>query len=173
VGEGVAVRPLRSAEDWRQSLLLRREEEGEERPVPPGHAQFLQRSNEEAQRLVETGRAAYFGAFVDRRLRSMVGIVSDGGGVARFQNVGTHPAHRRRGLASARLARAGAFGLSDLGADLLVIVADQEGPALGLYRSLGFVPVEVQWGLSAPTGPGSTPNHPDMRSRHHPRATEN
>jgi ribosomal protein S18 acetylase RimI-like enzyme len=165
VAGGVAVRPLRSADDWRQYLLLRREEEGRDRPVPPGHAQFLQRSTEEARRLVETGRAGYLGAFVDHRLRSAAGIVSDGAGVARFQNVGTHPAHRRRGLASALLARAGAFGFSDLGADRLVIVADQDGPAVGLYRSLGFVPVEVQWGLSAPTGPGSARSHPDMRSR--------
>jgi ribosomal protein S18 acetylase RimI-like enzyme len=157
VAAGVAVRRLRSAEDWRQALLLRQEEEGEE-PVPPGHARFLHRSTEESKRLVETGRAAYFGAFVGDHLRSLAGIVSDGSGVARFQNVGTHPAYRRRGLASALLARAGAFALSELRADLLVIVADQAdqaGPAVDLYRSLGFAPVEVQWGLSAPTGPGS------------------
>jgi ribosomal protein S18 acetylase RimI-like enzyme len=161
---GVAVRPLRSAEDWRQHLLLRHdEEEAEAHPVPPGHAQFLQRSTEESRRLVDQGRAAYFGAFVDDRLRSVAGIVSDGRGVARFQNVGTHPAYRRRGLASALLARAGTFGLADLGADLLVIVADQDGPAADLYHSLGFTPVEVQWGLSAPTGPGSALGRPEQQ----------
>jgi ribosomal protein S18 acetylase RimI-like enzyme len=172
IEDGVAVRPLRSAEDWRQSLILRQEEEGQDHPVPPGHTLFLQRSIEESERLVSEGRAAYFGAFVDDRLRSVAGIVSDGSGVARFQNIGTHPDYRRRGLASALLARAGTFGLADLGADLLVIVADQDGPAAGLYRSLGFAPVEVQWGLSAPRGPGSAPGEPEPAKEPRLRATE-
>jgi ribosomal protein S18 acetylase RimI-like enzyme len=112
------------------------------------------RSTSESRRLTERGHAAYFGAFVDHRLCSVVGIVSDRQGLARFQNVGTDPAWRNRGLALSLVARAGGFGLSTLRADRLVIVADQDGPAPDLYRSLGFTPVEAQWGLSASTVTG-------------------
>jgi ribosomal protein S18 acetylase RimI-like enzyme len=153
-GEAV-LRPLGSEGDWRQSLLLRHTLDSEDHPLPAGHSQFIARSTAECRLLTDQGHAAYFGAFVDNRLCSVVGIVSDGQGVARFQNVGTHPACRNRGLASSLLARAGAFGLSDLGADRLVIVADRGGPATDLYRSLGFAPVEAQWGLSTSTVPGA------------------
>jgi ribosomal protein S18 acetylase RimI-like enzyme len=147
VGGEPRIRPLRSADDWRQELLLR-SVDGEDAPRPPGHRQFLERSTHEARRMVEEGRAEYFGAFSDDRLVSVVGIASDGKGVARYQNVGTHRGFRRRGYASALLARAGSFAVDEFGAGQLVIVADRDGPAAGLYRSLGFEPVEGQWGLS-------------------------
>jgi ribosomal protein S18 acetylase RimI-like enzyme len=142
------IRPLRSADDWRQELLLRASLDGEDAPLPPGHREFLERSTHEARRMVEGSQAEYFGTFSDGRLGSVVGIASDGQGVARYQNVGTHPDFRRRGHASALLARAGSFAVEEFGAGLLVIVADRDGPASGLYRSLGFDPVEGQWGLS-------------------------
>jgi ribosomal protein S18 acetylase RimI-like enzyme len=142
------IRPLRSDDDWGQELGLRVTLAGEDGPPPPGHHAFLERSTAESRRLVESGHAGYFGAFVDDRLCSVVGIASDGLGVARYQNVGTHPEYRRRGFASTLLSRAGSFGREVFGARLLVIVADLDGPAVGLYRSVGFDPVEEQWGMS-------------------------
>ena len=46
VADGIVVRPLRSSEDWRQELQLRREEALEDGPPPPGHAAFLERSTD-------------------------------------------------------------------------------------------------------------------------------
>lgn len=40
--------------------------------------------------------------------------------------------------------RAGSYGVRQLGAGKLVIVADPGGPAVGIYRSLGFVEIERQ-----------------------------
>jgi predicted GNAT family acetyltransferase len=91
--------------------------------------------------------------FEDGRLLSSLGIVSDGSGLARFQSVETHPAARRRGLASALVHHAGKAAL-DRGAKRLVIVADPEYHAIGIYRSLGFVESETQVQLTRP--PGST-----------------
>ena len=51
--------------------------------------------------------------------------------------VETHPDSRGRGLASALLHRAGGAAL-EAGAETLVIVADPEYHAIGLYRSAGF-----------------------------------
>ncbi len=75
---------------------------------------------------------------------SYLGVVSDLGGTVRFQTVETHPDHRRRGLAGWLVYTAGTQGLRRFDAQRLVIVADPHGPAINLYRSLGFVATEHQ-----------------------------
>lgn len=150
----VTVRRLHTDGDWRQEMLLRLEEGAEEGSLPLHHAEFVERRTAEAARLVEAGTAQYFGAFHAGRLCSVVGIASDGWGVARFQNVATRADYRRQGLASQLVRVAGAFGVASMGARRLVIVADHGGPAARLYRSLGFSPVEAQLGLSVSTGEG-------------------
>jgi ribosomal protein S18 acetylase RimI-like enzyme len=76
-------------------------------------------------------------------LLSSLGIVADGSGLARFQSVETRPDARRRGLASALVHKAGHLALGR-GARRLVIVADPEYHAIGIYRSLGFREAETQ-----------------------------
>ncbi len=144
------IRPLRSDEDWGDDLLLQLALDAEQEPLAVGHRGYLERRTDEARRMVEGRCTEYFGVFTDGALCSVTGIASDGRGVARYQNVGTLPGYRRRGFASALLARAGSFAVDVWGARLLVIVADRGGPAAGLYRSLGFAPVEEQWGMSVP-----------------------
>jgi ribosomal protein S18 acetylase RimI-like enzyme len=147
-GGSTILRPLRSDEDWRQDLLLLLALDAEEAPLHPGHDEYLERRTDEARTMVGRKQAEYFGAFADDRLCSVVGIASDGQGVARYQSVGTLSDYRRRGFASALLARAGSFAVDEWGARLLVIVADRDGPAAALYRSVGFDPTEEQWGMS-------------------------
>ncbi len=145
----LTIRTLSSVDDWHQELLLQQALEVGD-AAPRGYREFLERNTDEARRLVEERHAVYVGAFSEGRLRSVVGIASDGQGVARYQNVGTHPDFRGRGYASALLTRAGSYGAEQFGADLLVIVADRDGPAAHLYQSVGFTIVEGQWGLSSP-----------------------
>ena len=150
LGEATTIRPLRSDEDWGDELDLQSTLDAEQAPLAVGHHEYLERRTDEVKMMVEQRCTEYFGAFTDGHLCSVVGIASDGEGVARYQNVGTLPDYRRRGFASALLARAGAFAVEEWGAGLLVIIADRGGPAAGLYQSLGFAPVEEQWGMSAP-----------------------
>ena len=111
---------------------------------PPASAEdFLGGQVAAARALTELGHATWFGAFEDRRLLSSLGIVSDGSGLARFQTVETHPDARRRGLASALVHHAGQAALRDGNATRLVIVADPDYHAIGIYRSLGFVETET------------------------------
>jgi ribosomal protein S18 acetylase RimI-like enzyme len=136
-------RPLRDDDDWRQALELRlavADEEGEDSPT---HVSFIERSVDEARSLAETGYGWRFGAFVDGRLGSSLGVVLDADGLARYQTVETHPALRRQGLASMLVHSAGQRAF-EAGARTLVIAAVTDGPAIGIYRALGFAAREHQ-----------------------------
>ena len=60
------------------------------------------------------------------------------GSRARYRVVVTHADFRRRGLAGAVVHAAGEWALAQPGVEQVVIVADTDGPAINLYRSLGF-----------------------------------
>lgn len=135
------LRPLAGDADWAQALALHTA------CVDPGDVhvteEFLAGRVAAARALCELGHATWLGAFAAGRLLSALGVVSDGGGLARFQAVETHPEARRRGLASALVHRAGEEALAH-GAATLVIVADPEYHAIGIYRALGFAGSETQ-----------------------------
>ncbi|TDD87964.1 GNAT family N-acetyltransferase [Actinomadura darangshiensis] len=106
----------------------------------------------EERRLCEAGDATWFGAFVDGQMRAGLGIVPDGQGLARYQHVETHPAFRRRGLASSLVHFAGTKAMAE-GARTLVMVADPDAEAIGIYRSLGFTKTEHQVRLQRSVDP--------------------
>ncbi len=105
---------------------------------------FARQKNAQERRLVDSGRGQRFGAFVDGELVSTAGIFVTEDGVARFQSVETHTEHRRQGLAAAVVHAAGQHALDQFGVRTLVIVADTDGDAIGLYRRLGFAESERQ-----------------------------
>lgn len=138
----VACRLLDGPADWEQAMRLRLDTD--DGPRSSLHRQFLQARVAQEQRVVAGGHGGWFGAFADGRMVSGLGVFSDGAGVARYQSVMTAPDWRRRGLASRLLFLAGEYAREVLHADTLVIVADPDGPALKLYRSLGFTGVQRQ-----------------------------
>ena len=71
-----------------------------------------------------------------------MGLFRASEGLARFQSVETHPDARRRGLAGTLVHHVSGFGLSELGARILVMVADPTDAAIRLYRALGFTDSE-------------------------------
>jgi predicted GNAT family acetyltransferase len=87
-------------------------------------------------------------------------VVADAAsGLARYQNVETHPDFRQRGLAGTLAWQAGRDALASLGAaGTLVIVADPDYVAISIYRSIGFTSVESCIGFQRPeASPGSKP----------------
>jgi ribosomal protein S18 acetylase RimI-like enzyme len=96
------------------------------------------------RQLQSQGYGAWFGAFLAGRMVSGLGVFGDGSGAVRFQNVETHPEHRNKDLAGTLVHAASRYAQQDLGAQTQVIVADQTGTAIRIYRSVGFRDAETQ-----------------------------
>jgi len=140
------IRPLESDGDWQQSFDLGVRCYGESGP-------YLERRARARRQLTEAGRAAWFGAFTGRRLLAQLGVCDAGRGLARYQDVETDPASRRRGLAGTLVWRGGRYAAEALGASTLVIVADPAQAAIRLYRACGFADAQSQFSFQrAPEG---------------------
>jgi ribosomal protein S18 acetylase RimI-like enzyme len=141
-------RPLRGDDDWRQQLELSLAGEGE-------HVtrEFAARRARAQRAVTEAGHGQWFGAFLGDRLASTMGLVRADGGLARFQEVKTHPVARGRGLAGTLVHHASRFGFDELGAETLVMVADPDYLAIRIYRQVGFEDTETQ--LAAALAPPS------------------
>lgn len=134
------LRPLATDADWEQRVeLARATYDGE----PGASFDSYARGRVAAERaLQEQGLGHRWGAFVDDRLLATAALYRVAGDVARYQVVETHPDARRQGLAGTLVHHVGSHGLTELGAGLLVIVADADDEAIRLYRALGFADAE-------------------------------
>lgn len=140
-------RELSDDHDWQQAAELRAVlSEGE----PGAESAFLHARLASERALTKAGHGSWFGAFLDGQLVAQLGLITDGSGIARYQNVETHPAWRQQGLAGTLVWRAGQHGLDNLGAATLVMAADPQYVAIRVYRSVGFVDAETQIGFERP-----------------------
>jgi ribosomal protein S18 acetylase RimI-like enzyme len=117
--------------------------------VDDGYREFNRLKVAHDRELVEAGHGKWFGAFDGDRLRASLGLMLDGAGLARFQNVQTHPGDRNQGIASTLVHRASTDGFEQ-GAKTLVMVADPDYLAIRIYRTLGFNDSETQLAISIP-----------------------
>jgi GNAT superfamily N-acetyltransferase len=148
------VREVTSDEDWEGRARLSQQ-------LYPNTSEdtfmtYARQKNAQERKLVEAGRGKRFGAFVDDMIVSTAGIFVTEDGVARYQSVETHPDHRRKGLAAAVVHVAGQHALDHLDVRRLVIVADTDGEAIGIYRRLGFNDVERQLMMEKRSGEWAT-----------------
>lgn len=149
------VRALDGEEDWEARARLSRHVDA--RPTEEAFMTFARQKNVQERRLVDAGRGQRFGAFVDGELIATAGVFVTEDGVARFQSVETHPDHRRQGLAAAVVHAAGRHALDHLGVRTLVIVADTDGEAIGVYRRLGLADHERQLMMEMRSGEWAGP----------------
>lgn len=99
---------------------------------------FVMETNANRKQLVDSGRAAWFGAFFDGEMVANLGMVVCGE-TGRYQSVETNISHRRRGLASHLLGIA-AIWSHERGCKNWVIVAQETNDAGRVYRRAGFSP---------------------------------
>jgi hypothetical protein len=144
-------RELSGDADWEQVLRLREaawlSEDG-----TGGDSAFTQGRVTAERAMCEAGLGTWHGAFLGGDLVAQMGVVADpSSGLARYQNVETHPGFRRLGLAGTLTWHAGCAALAALRPEgTLVIVADPDDVAIRVYRSLGFTDTEPQVGLARP-----------------------
>lgn len=131
------LRALHSEQDWRQAIELGLSADAEH-DGEPGARTYMERRMAAVRRVCEAGHGSWFGAFREGEMVAGLGIFAAGAGVARFQSVDTHPAHRRQGLATHLLFLAAEYARASLGARSLVIAADPDYHAIEMYRALGF-----------------------------------
>lgn len=129
------VRPFREG-DWTAAVDLEMEEFDDR--------EFFRRRYEARRAALEAGAAIWMAVGIEGRVSAVAGLIDAGGGVARYQDVLTSPSFRRRGAATALLGALARAARERFGTRRLVIVADPEGPAIDLYRRLGFRDVEQQ-----------------------------
>lgn len=137
------VRPLTSEEDWRSVLSIEADEGQEAEDTGYSEARLRQQ-----RALVATGRAVWLGVEEQGAVVATAGIADAGGGSVRFQDVQTLRRARRRGCASALVAAGARVAADRFGSTRAVLVAEPAGPAIGLYRRLGFEQAETQVQLS-------------------------
>lgn len=141
---------LKPLEDWQQwmqmELAVNRAAPPHERHDEAGHLSYLQGKAAEYEGMISAGLGQWFGAYLDGQLAASLGLFV-WEGVGRFQTVSTHPQFRRQGLCGTLVHHAATVGLQQMGARQLVMVADPDYVAIGIYESVGFVHSERQMGL--------------------------
>lgn len=145
VASAAGVRPLASDHDWAAEAAIARAEDDE---ADAEQLAFARRRSAEKRGIAAAGRAVWLGAEVDGEIVATAGIADAGDRTARFQDVQTLAAHRRRGRATALIAAGVRTAAARFGSVRFVLVAERAGPAIGLYRRLGFREVETQLQLS-------------------------
>lgn len=141
-GEAV-IRALTSDDDWHQAAALFAAVKADS---PAADPMFVAARIAARRAAAAAGIATWFGAFIDDSLLADLGVYTAAAdGLARYQDVGTHPSARRRGLAGTLVWRVGHQLLADADIRQLVIVADPDDVAIGIYESIGFVVRESQF----------------------------
>ena len=102
-----------------------------------GLRRLLDRRMASWRALTASDRGAWFGAFLGGTLIGDAGIFWDDE-LARFQNVETHPGHRRQGVCGTLVAHVGRAISERLKKIAFVLEADEDDHAARIYESLGF-----------------------------------
>lgn len=151
--EGYVLGLLDPDDEPSWAALVEMEMADEFHGTPDAHRLFLRRRYDGHRRAIRAGHGSWWAATTAEGVpAATLGVFGAGAGRARYQSVMTHPEHRRRGLAGALVRAAGRHALEHLGARSLVIVADPEGPAIGVYRRAGLADAQQQTALYRPGG---------------------
>ncbi len=138
--EGVDIREVTRAEDWEKVLehhVLTR---------PEGFAEKAYRSFKIMrlavfQALIYEARGHWYGAFKGAELVADMGIFHREG-ISRFQEVSTHPDHRRQGICAALVHAVSCLEQAARPGNKMVILADKGEPAERIYKRLGYAEIE-------------------------------
>lgn len=148
VNAEVAVRKIESDADWeaviRNGVLC----SDPKYFSSEAKCEEFQRSRmQEYRRMSEAGLGHWFGAYLGDQLVGDLGIYHDGE-IGRYQNVGTHPEHRRKGVCGTLVYETANLAFAEYGVTKLVMEADTEYHAAKIYESVGFQRCETNYALT-------------------------
>lgn len=140
----IIVRPIETDEEWNAVIDVQMTDDwyleaDSQRP-------FLTKQTKTLRDMVNAGFGKRFGAFLENTLVGELGIYFDKD-IARFNNVATHRDFRRKGVCGTLVYLASKVAFKEMGAKTLVMVADEDYHAAGIYESVGFKPTEKQLSL--------------------------
>lgn len=144
--DGVMLRPV-TVEEWPLVVDIHVTDAADD-----GREDFERWAMCEYARLLERGRGRWWAAWRDDLPVASAGLFR-GDGLGRYQNVVTHPAHRRQGLATALIAAMAASHLAQAPGDPLVIVAKRDSSPARLYRRVGFTLAATALSFIGPVPP--------------------
>jgi hypothetical protein len=102
---------------------------------------FLQEESEIFKTVVKENKGQRYGAFLDGEMVAELGVYWKGD-LVRFNNVGTHPEHRRLGACSTLVYKVSQLLLKEDSSRTLVMEADEDYHAAAIYESVGFKPTQ-------------------------------
>ncbi len=137
------IRPLRLPAEAEAAIDLQMlcNDQGFE---PQGYRRYRHEQMQRCAAMSAAGLGEWFGVWHQGELVADCGLFREGDEVpageriARFQHVETHPQWRRRGLCRALVHAACCHGFGAMGVPRLVMCADPDDVAIGIYESLGF-----------------------------------
>lgn len=119
-----------------------------------GYRRYRRRQFEHYAVLQARGQCEWFGVWVGEPGQAVLaadcGLLRDHpgpGAMGRFQRVATHPAWRRLGLCSALVHHVSRHSLETWGVAEVIMVADPDDVAIGIYQRLGYRAFEREWCL--------------------------
>ncbi len=141
----VVIRPLTDDWEWEQAT------QNQVACRPPEHSLdgfqvFQQKQMLRYRQMTRAGLGLWFGAFLENQLVADLGVFTVGR-IGRFQQVGTHPDFRRRGICGRLVYETSRYAFEQMEVETLVMVADENYHAAKIYESVGFQPKEHQVGV--------------------------
>ena len=141
INPAVTVRPILTDEDWEAVLLEQGLVDRIDFNYPEDNGVFRRNQMMAYRKLIENGRGHWWGAFLNEGLVGDMGLFFDEQNeVGRFQNVSTHPAHRRELICTTLLDHIVRHAFEEIRAKQLVICtgAEDDNAAIPTYQNFGF-----------------------------------
>ena len=142
---GFELRPLRLPAEVSGAVDLNMacNDEGYE---PEGYRQFRSHQMQRYSDMAAAGMGHWWGALHEGTVVAALGLFGQRH-AGRFQHVETHPGFRRQGLCRALVHAACTHGFAQMGWHTLVMGADPDDLAIGIYRQVGFQQHDTLWML--------------------------
>ena len=111
---------------------------------PEGYRQFRSHQMQRYSDMAAAGMGHWWGALHEGTVVAALGLFGQRH-AGRFQHVETHPDFRRQGLCRALVHKACTHGFAQMGWHTLVMGADPDDVAIGIYRQVGFQQHDTLW----------------------------